>query len=147
MLKSFNASRELFICLLLIVITLAVFWPVKDHEFINYDDDLYVTENSQVQTGFTVEGLKWVFTSTHTGNWHPLTWFSHMLDVRLFGLKPGWHHIVNLFFHIANTLLLFFVLHRMTKALWQCAFVATLFALHPLHVESGAWGAERMDVL
>jgi tetratricopeptide (TPR) repeat protein len=147
MLKALNSHRELLICLLLIVTILTVFWPVKNHDFINYDDTLYITKNSHVQGGLTFAGLKWAFTSTLTGNWHPLTWLSHMLDCQLFGLKPGWHHLMNLFFHIANTLLLFLVLHRMTKALWQCAFVAALFALHPLHVESVAWVAERKDVL
>jgi Tfp pilus assembly protein PilF len=145
--KSFNVPRALPICLFLIITTLAVFWQVKDHEFISYDDNHYVTENPQVQAGLTIKSLKWAFTSIHSANWHPLTWLSHMLDVQLFGLKSGWHHLINLFFHIANTLLLFLVLHRMTKALWQSAFVAALFALHPLHVESVAWVAERKDVL
>jgi tetratricopeptide (TPR) repeat protein len=145
--KSFNVPRALPICLFLIITTLAVFWQVKDHEFISYDDNHYVTENPQVQAGLTIKSLKWAFTSIHSANWHPLTWLSHMLDVQLFGLKAGWHHLMNLFFHIANTLLLFLVLHRMTKALWQSAFVAALFALHPLHVESVAWVAERKDVL
>ena len=94
-----------------------------------------------------MEAIRWAFTTGHAGNWHPLTWISHMLDIQLFGLNPQGHHLMNLFFHIANTLLLFFVLHRMTKALWQSAFVAALFALHPLHVESVAWVAERKDVL
>ena len=145
--KSFDIPRALPICLFLIITTLAVFWQVKDHAFINYDDKLYVAENPQVWAGFTIESLKWAFTSTHAANWHPLTWLSHMLDVQLFGLKAGWHHLMNLLFHIVNTLLLFLVLHRMTKALWQSAFVAALFALHPLHVESVAWVAERKDVL
>ncbi len=147
MLKTFNARRELFICLVLAVVSLAVFWQVTQHEFIDYDDPSYVTENSHVQAGLTVEGLKWAFTTSHVGNWHPLTWLSHMLDCQLFGLKPGWHHGMNLLFHIANTLLLFLVLRRMTKKLWPSAFVAALFALHPLHVESVAWVAERKDVL
>ena len=94
-----------------------------------------------------MEGIGWAFTTGHAANWHPLTWISHMVDVQLFGLHPGWHHLVNLLFHLANTLLLFLVLHRMTNALWQSAFVAALFALHPLHVESVAWVAERKDVL
>ncbi|NTW16972.1 MAG: glycosyltransferase family 39 protein, partial [Syntrophaceae bacterium] len=129
------------------ITTLAVFWPVKDHEFINFDDTEYVTENVHVRGGITLKGVTWAFTTFHAGNWHPLTWLSHMLDVQFFGLKAGWHHLMNLLFHIANTLLLFLVLHRMTKALWQSAFVAALFALHPLHVESVAWVAERKDVL
>jgi tetratricopeptide (TPR) repeat protein len=135
------------ICLVLIITTLAVFWQLKDHEFINFDDPLYVTENLHIQGGITLKGVTWAFTTFHAGNWHPLTWLSHMLDVQFFGLKAGWHHLMNLLFHIASTLLLFLVLHRMTKALWQSAFVAALFALHPLHVESVAWVSERKDVL
>jgi len=142
-----DKHRALFLCLVLTVVTLAAFWQVKDHDFINYDDNEYITENHPVKTGLTFKGVTWAFTTFHAGNWHPLTWLSHMLDVQLFGLKPGWHHLMNLLFHIANTLLLFLVLHRMTKALWQSAFVAALFALHPLHVESVAWVAERKDVL
>jgi len=142
-----DQHRVLFICLVFTVVTLVAFWQVKDHEFINYDDNEYVTENHPVKAGLTFKGVTWAFTTFHAGNWHPLTWLSHMLDVQLFGLKAGWHHLMNLLFHIANTLLLFLVLHRMTKALWQSAFVAALFALHPLHVESVAWVAERKDVL
>jgi len=145
--KSFNIPYALPVCLFLIITTLAVFWQVKDHEFINFDDTEYVTENFHVRGGITFKGVTWAFTTFHAGNWHPLTWLSHMLDVQLFGLKARWHHLMNLLFHIANTLLLFLVLHRMTKALWQSAFVAALFALHPLHVESVAWVAERKDVL
>jgi Flp pilus assembly protein TadD len=139
--------RKLILCLTLIVVTTAVYWQVKDYRFITFDDDDYVTENAYVRKGLTFKGLTWAFTTTHAHNWHPLTWLSHMLDVELFGLKPGWHHLMNLFFHVANTLLLFLILNRMTKALWQSAFVASLFALHPLHVESVAWVAERKDVL
>jgi regulator of sirC expression with transglutaminase-like and TPR domain len=124
-----------------------VFWQVNHCDFINYDDPLYVTENKNVQSGITMDGIQWAFTTGHAANWHPLTWISHMLDVQLFGLQPQWHHLTNLLFHIVNTLLLFFVLYRMTKARWESAFVAALFALHPLHVESVAWVAERKDVL
>ena len=97
--------------------------------------------------GITTEAIRWAFTTGYAANWHPVTWMSHMLDVQLFGLKPRWHHLTNLLFHIANTLLLFFIFHRMTKAPWKSAFVAALFALHPLHVESVAWVSERKDVL
>jgi hypothetical protein len=127
--------------------TVIVFWQVGKHEFVNYDDDVYVTENPQVQTGLTRQSLIWAFTTTHGANWHPLTWLSHMLDCQLYGLNPRGHHLTNLLFHLANTLLLFVVLRRMTGALWQSGFVAALFALHPLHVESVAWVAERKDVL
>lgn len=140
-------SQKRTICLLLMVTTLAVFWPLINHEFINFDDDLYVYDNSQVRTGLTLKGVIWAFTTTRTSNWHPLTWLSHMTDCELYGLWPGGHHLTNLLFHIANTLLLFLVLNRMTRALWSSSLVAALFALHPLHVESVAWVAERKDVL
>jgi protein O-mannosyl-transferase len=137
----------LMIYILLIVAAIAVFWGVNECDFINYDDPSYVTENNHIQYGISTDGIRWAFTTGYFSNWHPLTWISHMLDVQLFGLQPRWHHLTNLLFHIANTLLLFFVLHRMTKAHWESAFVAALFALHPLHVESVAWVAERKDVL
>jgi len=139
--------RQFLICIILMLTTVIVFWQVGKHEFVNYDDDVYVTENPQVQTGLTRQSLIWAFTTTHGANWHPLTWLSHMLDCQLYGLNPRGHHLTNLLFHLANTLLLFVVLRRMTGALWQSGFVAALFALHPLHVESVAWVAERKDVL
>jgi len=135
------------ICLFLTASALIAFWQVNECDFINYDDPLYVTDNIHVKSGITLGSIRWAFTTGHATNWHPLTWMSHMLDVQLFGLKPRWHHLTNLLFHIANTLLLFFVFHRMTKSQWKSAFVAALFALHPLHVESVAWVAERKDVL
>ncbi len=134
-------------CLFLCFITLLVYWQVKDHEFISYDDDTYVTENRHVQKGITLDSIAWSFTTVHGANWHPLTWLSHMLDIQLFGTKAGHHHLANVFFHLANTFLLFLVLRKMTNGLWQSAFVAALFAFHPLHVESVAWVAERKDVL
>jgi regulator of sirC expression with transglutaminase-like and TPR domain len=140
-------KRILFIYPLLAAVTLAVFWQLNRCDFINYDDNEYVSENPQVQNGITSETIRWAFTTHHSSNWHPVTWISHMLDVELFGLNPHRHHQINLLFHIANTLLLFFVLNRMTGAPWKSAFVAALFALHPLHVESVAWVAERKDVL
>ncbi|MGO9136709.1 MAG: tetratricopeptide repeat protein [Syntrophales bacterium] len=139
--------RQLLICLFLTFTVLAAFWQVNRCDFINYDDEDYITENSHIQNGITTEGIRWAFTTSHAANWHPLTWLSHMLDYQLFGLKPGWHHLANVFFHIANTLLLFLILNRMTRARWQSTFVAALFALHPLHVESVAWVSERKDVL
>jgi Flp pilus assembly protein TadD len=138
---------QLLVCLFLIVPTVAVYWQIRSHDFLNYDDDSYVTENRHVQGGLTWKGITWAFTTTHASNWHPLTWLSHMLDCQLYGLNPKGHHLTNLLLHIANTLLLFLVLKRMTGALWRSAFVAGLFALHPLHVESVAWVAERKDVL
>jgi tetratricopeptide (TPR) repeat protein len=139
--------REWIICLFLIAVILAVYWQVTDYDFVNYDDINYVTENPHVRSGLSLKGIAWAFSTTHASNWHPLTWLSHMLDVQLFGLKPGWHHLVNVFFHIVNTVLLFLIFNRMTRALWPSAFVAALFALHPLHVESVAWVSERKDVL
>jgi protein O-mannosyl-transferase len=135
------------ICLGLAALTAFAYWPVRHHQFILFDDDLYITDNYEVQQGLTLEGATWAFSTIEGGNWHPLTWLSHMLDVELFGLKSGPHHLVNLFFHLANTLLLVLLLRKMTGALWRSAFVAALFALHPLHVESVAWIAERKDVL
>ena len=135
------------ICLFLAVAALMAFWQVNECDFINYDDPSYVTENFHVKSGITLRSIRWAFTTGYSANWHPVTWMSHMLDVQLFGLKPRWHHLTNLLFHIANTLLLFLLFHRMTKAPWKSAFVAALFAIHPLHVESVAWVAERKDVL
>jgi Flp pilus assembly protein TadD len=135
------------ICLLLTLSILVVFGQVRNHEFTNYDDNEYITENSAVQTGLSWQSVHWAFTSTISNHWHPLTWLSHMLDCQLFGLNPAAHHLVSMLLHIANTLLLFFVLTLATNAIWPSAFVAALFALHPLHVESVAWAAERKDVL
>lgn len=143
----YRRYSKLLISLFLIMATALVFWPVRNHEFLKYDDNQYVTENLQVKGGLTLKGFIWAFSTTHAANWHPLTWLSHMLDYDLYGLAPGGHHLTNVLFHIANALLLFFILHRMTKALWVSGFVAALFAFHPLHVESVAWVAERKDVL
>jgi tetratricopeptide (TPR) repeat protein len=139
--------RNLFTYLLLTATTIAVFWQVQHYDFVGYDDIQYITGNHHVQAGLTLEGFIWAFTTDHASNWHPLTWLSHMLDCELYGLKPSGHHLTNLLFHLANTLLLFLVLKRITGAHWRSAFVAALFALHPLHVESVAWAAERKDVL
>src|ERR1035438_1643269 len=138
--------REVSICFGLAAITLAVFWPIGGHDFINLDDPDYVTGNLIVQAAMTWPGVQWAF-GNHANNWHPLTWLSHMLDCQVFGLKPGAHHLVSLGFHIASSLLLFLTLKRMTRAAWRSALVAALFAWHPLHVESVAWIAERKDVL
>ena len=138
---------DYLICAGLLVSVLIVFWPTLGHEFINYDDFSYVVHNSRVKNGFTWAGIQWAFTSTYASNWHPLTWLSHMLDCQLFGLRPGGHHFMNLLFHAANTILLFLLLRTMTGALWRSAIVGLLFAVHPLHVESVAWVAERKDLL
>tara|TARA_Y100001960_G_scaffold80468_1_gene85909 strand:- start:316 stop:2319 length:2004 start_codon:yes stop_codon:yes gene_type:complete len=142
-----NKSLKFIICIFLVVSILAVYWQVQDHEFINYDDDSYITENEHVQLGLTGESIVWTFTTPYASNWHPMTWLSHMLDYELYGDHPRGHLLTNVLLHITNTLLLFMVLLRLTGAIWQSAFVAVLFALHPLNVGSVAWAAERKNVL
>jgi hypothetical protein len=132
---------------MLVVVTYGVYSRVGTFGFTNFDDPDYVAQNAIVQRGLSVEGLKWAFTTGFMGNWHPLTWLSHMLDCELFGLNPGAHHVSNLAIHCLNTVLLFWVLSRYTRAMERSAFVAGLFALHPFHVESVAWIAERKDVI
>ena len=143
--------RRAPVCLVLAVITLVVFWPVTNCDFVNFDDNDYVFANPQVQGGLTPGGVVWAFTTQQTGNWHPLTWLSLMLDADLFrGMfenSATGPHLINLLLHVANTVLLFLVLRELTSAHWRSAFVAALFALHPLHVESVAWISERKDVL
>jgi tetratricopeptide (TPR) repeat protein len=142
--KHFEAG---FACALLIVLTLAVYWPVRHFEFVNCDDPVYVTENPVVQRGLTSAGVSWAFSNIDAEFWQPLTWLSHMLDWEVYGRQAGGHHLTSLLWHIANTLLVFLILKGMTGAVWRSGFVAALFALHPLHVESVAWVAERKDVL
>jgi len=139
--------KKIALCLLIAGITFLAYLPVKDNGFINYDDEEYVTANKNVQGGLTFRNLQWAFAAMEVGNWHPLTWLSHMVDYDLFGPSPAGHHLTSLLLHIFNSLLLFLVLNRMTHALWRSALAAALFALHPLHVESVAWVAERKDVL
>jgi hypothetical protein len=138
---------SLWICLFLALSTLVVYWPVTGHDFVSYDDTDYVTANPYVQAGLSAKSLAWVWHSEVARNWHPVTMLSHMLDCQLYGLRPAGHHLTNLLFHIANALLLYILLRNMTGALWRSGIVAALFALHPLHVESVAWVAERKDVL
>ncbi|MGB9082737.1 MAG: tetratricopeptide repeat protein [Desulfuromonadaceae bacterium] len=133
--------------LLIATLTVAVYWPVLQNGFIDFDDEDYVTANMVVRQGVTFKGFIWAFTTFHAGNWHPLTWLSHMFDVQLFGLNPMGHHATSLLFHVINSLLLCTLLHRLTGLLGRSMFVALLFALHPLHVESVVWVAERKDVL
>jgi len=135
------------ICFVLAVGTFAVYCPVLGHKFLNYDDPDYILDNLHVKSGLTWSGILWAFKSSYAANWHPLTWISHMMDCQLFGVQPAGHHFVNVLFHTANTLLLFILLNYLTGAIWRSAFVAALFAWHPLHVESVAWAAERKDVL
>jgi len=145
--KPIGSCAHYAVAVFLIAVTLLAFWQALGCDFVVYDDDLYVTKNSHVLGGLTWAGLKWAFTGIHGANWHPLTWMSHMLDCQLFALKPMGHHLTNLLLHMATVLLLFAVLRRMTGSLWRSGFVAALFAIHPLHVESVAWVAERKDVL
>jgi len=142
-----DRSWSFVVCLALTFATAAVYCQVCSHDFVNYDDIEYIYQNPNIQSGITLQAVKWALTTGYAANWHPLTWLSHITDWQLFGNKAGGHHLTNLVFHIANTLLLFIVLKRMTCAFWQSAFVAALFALHPLHVESVAWVSERKDVL
>lgn len=132
---------------MLLLATLGVYGQVRHYDFVNYDDPAYVTANSHVRAGLTTAGLAWAFTATEGGNWFPATWISHMIDCQLFGQSPGWHHLTNVLLHILSSLLLFTFLNRATGAQWPSALVAFLFALHPVHVESVAWVAERKDVL
>ncbi|HEV2330380.1 MAG TPA: tetratricopeptide repeat protein [Verrucomicrobiae bacterium] len=155
-------SRPRFIGLLLALLTLAVYLPVARHGFILYDDGDYVTENPMVRNGLTLAGIKWAFTTFHSANWHPITWLSHMVDCQLFGLNPAGPHCVNALLHASNTVLVFALWLQLLRrrpetgtnispddngAIWQAAFIAALFAVHPLHVESVAWIAERKDIL
>ena len=133
--------------LLVLAATFAVYAPVLRHGFVEWDDPAYVTENSHVRAGLGAAGIAWAFASTEFANWHPLTWLSHMLDVSLFGLAPWGHHLTSLLLHLANTVLLFCALRRLTRSPWRSLAVSALFALHPLHVESVAWVSERKDVL
>ncbi len=137
----------LLICIFLAAAVAVVYWPVQNYDFLMYDDNVYVSENTHVTSGLSWENVRWAFTHGWASNWHPLTWISHMLDVNIYGLRAGGHHFTNLVIHAANTVLLFAIFEYMTGALWASAFIAAMFGLHPLHVESAAWIAERKDVL
>jgi Tfp pilus assembly protein PilF len=139
--------RPVVLSLLLALLTLIVFWPVTRCGFINYDDPDYFTSNPHVSSGLTSANVVWAFTSGHASNWHPLTWLSLMLDAELSGPSAAGPHFTNLLFHAANAALLFLLFWKLTATIWRSAFVAALFALHPLHIESVAWIAERKDVL
>ncbi|MCX5848848.1 MAG: glycosyltransferase family 39 protein, partial [Deltaproteobacteria bacterium] len=140
-------KQKLIIYIVLAVVTFAVFWQVHQYGFVNFDDNTYVTENIHIQSGISLDGFRWAFSTTYAEFWHPLTWLSLMLDSQIYGLNAGGYHVTNLILHILSTLLLFWLFCRMTGAVWKSAFVAALFALHPLHVESVAWISERKDVL
>ena len=139
-----SRSRDALAVLALALAVFAVYGRVAGHEFVNYDDDIYVYDNEHVRGGFTPAGVRWAFSfSGHASNWHPLTWMSHMLDSQVFGLEPGGHHLVSVVLHALNAVLCFACLRFMTRAFWPSLVVAALFALHPLRVESVAWVAER----
>ena len=172
-----QGRRTILICVLLSAVTLAIFWPVTEHEFITCDDPAYLTLNGVVRQGLTWEGVQWAFANLHgaTTYWHPLTWLSHMLDCQLFGLRPGWHHLVSALLHTVNVVLLSLLLQKMTSGAWRVTrkeaqapnttggwdftfhvsrfttwgsfFVAAIFALCPLQVDSVAWASERKTLL
>ena len=139
--------RTVLVYFVIILLTLSVYFPAKDFDFVNYDDDMYVFRNLRVLEGLTFRNILWSMTAVAASNWHPLTWMSHMTDIQVFGLNAGYHHLVSVGFHILNTILLLAWLNTMTGEFWKSSFVAALFAIHPLHVESVAWIAERKDVL
>src|SRR6266699_1398576 len=142
-----SRSLTIIIYLFLAAISVTVFGQTIRYDFVNFDDDLYVYDTPGVSKGLTINGILAAFTHPHAHNWHPLTTISHMLDCQLYGLKASGHHGTNVLLHTTAVLLLFFVLRQMTSAVWKSAIVATLFAIHPLHVESVAWVSERKDVL
>jgi len=139
--------RFVLICVGLVLAAAIAFEPIRSNDFVEYDDYQYLVKNRHVQKGVTIDSVIWAFTTFHASNWHPITWLSHMIDCGLFGLEPLGHHFVSLLLHVCNSLLLFVILRRMTSALWPSAVVAALFAVHPAHVESVAWAAQRKDVL
>ncbi len=146
--RALSGSRlDLLIYLALLLVTFAVYAQVRHFDFVNYDDPDYTIGNAHVRQGLTAQGLEWALTSRDAANWFPLTWLSHMLDFQFFGPHSGWHHLHNVLLHALAAVLLFIFLERATQARWRAALVAFLFALHPLHVESVAWVAERKDVL
>lgn len=142
-----SLQPDLIILLALAIVTLITYGQVVGHQFIFLDDGAYIKDNPVVNRGLTLAGLGWAFTAFYAGNWHPLTWIAHMVDSQLFGMNAGGHLFMNALIHAANACLVFWVLRRMTNAKWPSAFVAVVFALHPLHVESVAWAAERKDTL
>ena len=141
-----DAQVKVVICIFLMAPRFCIYLQVEDHEFTNFDDSIHSCLGIY-EAGLTSESVKWAFTTFATGNWFPVTWFSHILDFQLYGFHPKGHHLTNVFFHITNSLLLFLILFRMTRGIWQSAFVAAMFALHPISVESVAWVSERKNVL
>src|SRR5262245_55548851 len=139
----YSRSSALIVPVVIALLTLLVYLPLFHSSFINIDDHQYVTDNPHVLSGLSWDNFLWAFTANHASNWHPVTWLSHQMDVQLFGIDPGWHHLTNVLFHITNSLLLFRLFSLITGTFWRSALVASLFALHPCHVESVAWVSER----
>ncbi len=142
-----SGARPYLLGLLLVILTVALYYPVKSHPFVNYDDNVYVTENVHIQNGLNWETVTWAFTASDAGNWHPLTWLSHAVDFELFDVNPGGHHETSMLLHVLNAVLLFWVLQRATGKLGRSLMVAALFAVHPINVESVVWISERKNVL
>ena len=143
-----NPNKQILIVyIVLAVVTFSVYWQVNQYDFISFDDYAYITENSVIKSGITLDGFRWSFSTRYFGLWNPMVWLSFMFDYQLHGLNAGGYHLTNLILHVMSALLLFWLFNRMTGTIWRSAFVAALFALHPLHVESVAWIAERKDVL
>jgi len=140
-------KKKFFIYIILVLVTLAVYWQVHGFDFINFDDQVYLINNINFQSDVTPDVLRWAFTTNHADLWNPFLWLSFILDYQFYGLNPGGYHITNLILHILSALLLFLLINRTTQTVWPSAFVAAIFALHPLHVESVAWATERKDVL
>ena len=143
-----SPGKQLYVYgLLLIILTIALYYPVKSHPFVNYDDNVYVTENVHVQSGLNWDTVSWAFVTYDAGNWHPLTWLSHALDFELYDMDPAGHHQTSLLLHVVNALLLFWVLQRATGFAGRSFMVAALFAVHPINVESVVWISERKTLL
>ncbi|RZB36212.1 MAG: hypothetical protein SRB2_02371 [Desulfobacteraceae bacterium Eth-SRB2] len=145
--KSQTLRPDILVCLFLVITILGVYWQVGKHSFVNFDDSSYILNNPHIRAGLSFKGIAWAFSFPGFDYWHPMTWLSHMLDCHLYGLKAGMHHQISLILHILNSMLLFLVFKKMTGATWRSAFVAAIFAIHPMNVESVAWLAERKNVL
>ena len=145
--KKHKLRPDILVCLFLVIAILVVYWQVRNYTLVNFDDSSYILNNPHIRSGLNFKGIAWAFSFPGYDYWHPMTWLSHMLDCHLYGLKFGMHHQVSLILHILNSILLFLVFRQMTGAIWRSAFVATMFALHPMNVESVAWLAERKNVL
>ena len=142
-----RGGAGLLLLLVISILVLVVYAQVRHHEFLQYDDDLFITGNPNIQQGLNWTSVKWAFTNNHAALWFPLLWLSHLVDSTLFGMQAGWHHLHNLGLHWINSILLLVVMYRMTGRIWASGLMALLFAVHPQHVESVAWVTERKDTL